>query len=256
MGKGGTNVRLLNTMIAYIIARNKERPRIVDAKCRFNLPCLGCLVCTPEWKSWGQSFVGYPAFKFDFLNEREFNFDRIVDLRTFGEIRKRLVNAAGRDLVIEPGAGIGELEGTAAAANLDDFTWGRFIPEISKRARDLLARGGVDLLTAECSIMHKEKKLKTHLAIQCEPIEMLTKESLNEHHIVQCSRCGNYLTPSPRKAPTVPAGYLIKRTAWPPGIHLVQVRETTRVLASQQFIEAVKRHNLTGIAIEQYGRYV
>ena len=57
-------------------------------------------------------------------------------------------------------------------------------------------------------------------------------------------------------APVVPEGYAIMRSHWPAGQHLVQMWETLSVLASEEFMEAVRKHNLTGIAFKECGTYV
>lgn len=243
-------------MKAFRITFDKSLPDRVDAAYAFNLPRLECRVCTPDFKGWGQSAVGYPAFKLSFLNKREFNIDRYVTLDEFNSIRERIINAVGRRLIILPGAGIGELIGTAKAANLDDFTWSRAVaPDISKRARDLLAGEGVELLTAECSLRFRGRRVETQLTVQVEPVEMLTKESLERHKIKYCPRCENYDS-SLRPRPVVPEGYMFRRSAWPEGKHLVLVRETCQILASEQFMEAVKKHNLAGIVFEPVGQFV
>jgi hypothetical protein len=177
-------------------------------------------------------------------------------LAEFKKLRERIARAAGRRVIVEPGAGIGELEGTATSTKLDDFTWGRVVlPEMSRQTRDILADDGIELLTADCSISCRGKTIETQLAVQFEPVELLTEESLERHKIFHCPRCGNYQAPL-RPAPVVPEGYVIKRSAWPKGGHLVQVRETSDIIASEEFMEAVKKHSLTGIVFKECGQFV
>src|SRR5437660_2103809 len=229
---------------------------VVDLGYDYDLPQVECLECEPEWMNWGQGMIEYPAFKFDFLNDTEFNFDRVVSVAAFDQIRQRIVRAAGRPVNVIPGASIGELYGTSFRSKLNDFVWGRiFVPQISKRARDLLACEGINLLTAECSIRCRGKKLDSHLAMQVEPMALMTEESLSRFKIYHCPRCGNYKHP-PKPDPIVPEGYLIGRSAWPAGQHLVQMAETLNVLASNEFIEVVKKRNLTGLIFEECGRFV
>ncbi len=226
-----------------------------DLICRFHLPTLICLTCSPKWRQWG-SYAQYPAFKFDFLNEREFNMRRSVELSEFERICARIVSAAGREVVVVPGGGIGELEGEAYSTELTDFLWGTILfPQISKRARDLLAEDGIDLLTAECTIKFRGRRIDSHLAIQIEPVALLTEAGMKHLQMSRCPRCGNFTRP-PGLHPALPHGREFSRSAWPQGRHLVQSAETCEVIASEEFVEAVKKHNLTGIAFEEAGRFV
>lgn len=228
----------------------------VDMGYDYHLPRIECLQCTPEWKSWGNGMFEYPAFKFDFLNRREFTYKRVVNLAEFERIRQRIIQAAGRDVAVIPGTSIGEMSGTSARKDLNDFVWGRItVPQISKRARELLANEGIDLLTTECTIRYRRRKLDSHLAIQVEPVALMTAESLARFQIKHCPRCGNYRSPL-MPAPVVPEGYAIMRSHWPAGQHLVQMWETLSVLASEAFMEAVRKHNLTGITFKECGNYV
>jgi hypothetical protein len=228
----------------------------VDLGYDYHLPFVQCLECSPEWKNWGSGMFEYPAFKFDFLNHEEFTDDRVVSVAEFHQIRRRIVLAAGRPVLIIPGASIGELSGTSATEKLNDFAWGRItVPQVSKRARDWLANEGINLLTAECSIRCRGKTLDSHLAIQVEPVPLMTEESLAKFRIHHCPRCGNYKGPL-QPGPVVPGGYMLSRSAWPVGQHLVQMVETLDVIASEEFMEAVRRHHLTGIAFEECGRLI
>jgi hypothetical protein len=174
--------------------------------------------------------IEYPAFKFDFLNHDEFNYKRVLSVVEFDKVRQRIVRAAGRPVMVIPGGSIGELSGSSARAKLNDFAWGRvLVPQISKRARDLLASEGINLLTAECTIRCRGKNLDSHLAIQVALAELMTEENLSRFKIYHCPRCGNYQSP-PKPDPVVPEGYVIRRSAWPAGQHLVQMAETLKVL--------------------------
>lgn len=243
-------------MKAYKIRWSINRGTAVDLGYEYHLPRIECLDCCGKWKNWGQGHYEYPALKFDFLNDKEFNDKRVVSITEFQQIRARIERAANRSLMIMPGASIGMLAGKTHSKKLDDFVWGRIsIPQISKSAADLLAQEGINLLTSECSILFCGNKIDSHLAIQVEPVSLLTEESLNKHKIYHCSRCGNYKSP-PKPDPIVPEGYVIKRSSWPDDKHLVQMVETLKVIASEHFMQAVKKHKLTGITFEEYGQYV
>lgn len=237
---------------------------MVDLDYAFQLPRVECTVCEPEWKDWGDGFFEFPVFRFDFLNTEEFTFDRVVSLEDFHQIKGRIEQAAGRSVNLIPGCSIGELAGECFKAKLEDFVWGRILyPQISERARDLLAEEGVELLTAECSILYQGRPIRTHLAIQVEPVSLLTEDSLERLGITHCKRCGHFKQPRPQlrvrsrqPVPAVSEGYLLKRKAWPKGQHLVALQETQRVIASQEFMEAVKKHKLKDIQFIECGRFV
>ena len=133
-------------------------PRRVDAALIFNLPQVRCHDCG---ETWGQNFYRFPAFKSDFLNKKDFNFDRVVTVNEFEQLRDRLSKAAGRPVPVYPGAAIGELCGDAGSPNLGDFEWGTIpMPLISKKARDILESEGIRLVTAECTIKYRHSQEK------------------------------------------------------------------------------------------------
>ena len=233
---------------------------LVDLDCRYSLPRVECLVCRgkSELKSWGNGYFQYASFKFEFLNKKEFNFERVLTVPEFEKVRVRIREAAGWPVVVIPGASIGELQGKTATRQLDDFVWGTLcVPQISKRARDILATDGVNLRTADASIRFRGKKIDSHVAVQVEIAPLLSEESLRRFTIKHCPNCDDYDQQNHfLKAPggtryvtdiLVPEGYLVKRSAWPSGHHLVQSQETLDVFASEGFIASTKRHGLTGI---------
>ena len=243
-------------MKAYKIKKLSKISGItVDAGYELHIPFLECLVCCPEWKNWGQGYYEFPTLKFSFLNKTEFNNRKIINLEEFKKLKKRIESAAGRPVNLYPGASIGELSGISCRKKLEDFVWGRLIPQISKRANEVLIKEGIQLTTADCSIKYRGQKIDSHLALQIQPVAMMTAESLERHKIFHCPRCGNYMWP-PKPDPIVPGGFLIDKSKWPKGQHLVQMAETLEVIVSEQFIEAVKKNKLTGIAFEECGQFV
>lgn len=53
-----------------------------------------------RWKYWGNGSFEYPAFKFDFVNDKEFNHERVVSLEEFNTIGRRIQITAGRPIKI------------------------------------------------------------------------------------------------------------------------------------------------------------
>lgn len=234
----------------------KDRNRTsADLGYRYHLPKLECRVCT-RTGSWGNGAFEYPAYKFDFLNETDFNFHRVVNLDEFEKLRKRIETTANRPTNFVPGGSIGELSGKAFSSKLENFVWGRIgLPQISRRAVDALRAEGINLFTTECNIQFRGRKLDSHLAIQVEIVPMMTEESVREHEIFHCPRCNGFDVP-PMVGSLVPHGYMLRRSAWPKGEHLVKMRETARVIASEEFIQAVEKHNLARIVFEECGQWV
>jgi hypothetical protein len=227
------------------------RTGLVDLGYRYALPQVCCNRCG---STWGNGCFEYPAFDFDFLNEEEFTDERVVDLKGFREIADRICNAAGRSILLVPGACLGPLSGVAKARELDDFLWGSTSsPQVRKCARELLAAEGIDLLTAELSIRFCGRKLDTHLAVQAEPAALVSDESLSRHGLTHCPVCGDFNPPL--RKPVVPEGFILRQSWWPKGQHLVTLAETLDVIASEEFIEAVKKHKLSGIKFVDYGRF-
>ena len=226
----------------------------MDLDYRFHLPHVNCTACGD---TWGDGSVEYPAFNFDFLNKAEYNDDRKVSLEEFAGINARIARAIGRPIQLSPGACIGRPHGRAYRSTFDDFDWGRLgVPQISKRANEILATEGIRLLTAELDVKYRGKPITSHLAIQVESAPMLTGESLRRHAlIIHCPICGSYYVNTGRPV-CPPEGYQITAAAWPAGQHLVQMRDTGRVLASGEFMAAVEKYHLTGITFVECGDYV
>lgn len=225
---------------------------IVDLGYRYSLPQVHCDLCR---STWGDGDFEYPTLRLPFLNERDFTYDRVITVAEFARVRKRICRATGRDALLVPGGSLGEPFGESITTRLQDFAWGRLCyPQISKRACELLLAEGIKLNTATVSIRCRGKKLDTHLALQVDPYVLLTTETLARHKIIHCPRCGDYHHVCPR--PRIGEDYEVKRSCWPRGLDLVTSIETLHVLASEEFMETVKRHKLTGLAFVECGHYV
>ena len=230
----------------------KTRMAPLDLACEFSLPSIRCYDCG---RTWCLGTIEYPAFNFGFLNDVEFTDDRVLSVEEFAKVSDRIVRAANRSLLVTPGGSIGPLCGEAFRAKFDDFAWGRVVlPQISKRARDILAGEGIHLLTGEMNVTYRGKRVTSHLGLQVEPVPLLTEENLKQWTIVHCPTCGDY-TRTNRRA-VVPEGFMIGRSKWPKGQHLVMLRETLDIIASEDFIEAVRRKELTGLSFVECGQFV
>ena len=228
------------------------RSGLLDLGYDLHLPWIKCETCN---RTWGDGMIEYPAIQFDFLVREEFNDDRIVNATEFKHICARLESALGRRMMFVPGASMGILSGNAATPKLGDFVWGRHIyPQISRRARDLLAQDGVALQTAEASIRFRGRLVESHLAIQAEPAALLTPESRRSESISHCSSCNDFRSP-PRKRDHVRRLVAVS-ARWPVGHHLVIVLETLDLVASSEFMDSVRRHSLSGIEFEECGEIV
>ena len=222
----------------------------VDLGYKYHLPELDCPKCGIVCRLYE-----YPAFNFDFLTTKKFATEQEVSVSEFERLRQRIIKAAGRPTMVIPGAAIGRPTGICSTSKLADFEWGRVhFPQISKRAYDLLAAEGIDLITAEISLKCRGTAVDTHLALQVEPIPLLTAESMIRRQITLCPICGNFDVPW--LTTKIPEIHEFKRSAWPKGKHLVVSAEVLRVLPSEEFMEAVRKHNLTGITFEEIGSYV
>lgn len=238
------------------------RARMLDVTYGYQMPKVECRNCEPEFGSWGQSMLEFPAVRGEFLMGKEFTFERVVCLREFRRLKGRIESAIGRHINLVPGCSIGEPTGVAQSAMLPDFVWGSLIcPQISRRAHELLEAEGVKLRVASCPIRHRGKQLDSHLSIQAEPLAMLTEKCLSSLQIAQCPICGDFKQPAPTLSRVGSAvrraiPYEIRREVWPTEEHLVTLLETLDVLASPQFMAAVRKHRLADIAFAECGRFV
>ena len=241
-------------MKAFKIASAKS-PADYDFGDEFELPRIHCHDCN---QTWGDCMVEYPAFNFDFLNKKEFNYERVVSLDGFDQIKERFVKAVGRPINLIPGASIGPLVGKTQTKKLDDFIWGSLLyPQISRKALEILAKEGIHLQTAAFLMKYRSKPLDTHVAIHTEPVSLLTEENLEELGYTHCPTCNDFNPPLPTGLPRVESTtYKIRRDLWPEGQHLVFMQETNNILASDAFMAAVKRHQLAGLTFTECGEYV
>jgi hypothetical protein len=220
----------------------------VDAALDVYLPKVRCEHCG---RTWGDGDYMYPALDFEFFQEREFHIDNIVDRPTFAALSKRIQIAYGSDILLIPGCSVGPLTGTAATTKLSDFELPT--PLVSKRALTLLHERKLLLTTGKCEIRMRGKLITSHLAFQPEPALMISDESLKENGIDFCRVCNFYsLNPLIRRS----RYYDFRLANWPLNEPLVVAVETGQVLASEEFIEAVKSLNLTGLKFAECGRFV
>jgi hypothetical protein len=251
--------RLAISMKAYRLTwPNSDRSIIAELGYAHHLPMLICEVCEPQFKRWGAGYE-YPAFKFDFLRDPVFNHNSIkqVNIDEFDQIKSRILGAVGRPVMIFPFSGIGLLAGKTSTTKLEDFMWGRIhFPQISRRAKDILADEGINLLTTEMSMTCRGRKVDSHLAMQVEPADVLTEETFAKLSITRCQRCGRYVSRQmygPRdRFPSLE----IKRAALPPVTDLVMPIGGRGIIASERFIAAAEKHCLTGLRFEECGSYV
>lgn len=236
-----------NDLKAYNIGRVEQR-RGVWAECRRELPFVRCDKCGREW---GDGLIEFPALDLAFMRELK---KEIVNVEEFRRIRKRIESGLGRPINVIPGCAFGGCEGEASEPLKHDFIWGSICSvQISRRARDLLATDGIELLTAETKIKYERKRLD-YLAIQLEPVPMLTEETLQKADISFCSKCEDYFQNYPK--PNMDGHYEIRREAWPKGQHLVMLIETLKILASPEFMTSVAKHRLSNIRFIEYGVFV
>src|SRR5665213_1357060 len=234
----------------------KLRSIIADLGYQRYLPKVICLTCEPQFKRWGSLFE-LPAFNFDFLSEKDLNIKSVVSLSEFQRIHRQIINAVGYPIPVRPGTAFGLLSGTVSTRKLEDFLWGRIsVPQIDKRANELLAAEGVQLMTAELDMRFHGRKVDTHLAIQVEPAPLLTQDNLKYFSISRCPVCGHYKRYAIGNKPYMTSGLEIIRSAWPEGKNLVRAIEGAGIIASQRFIDAVQKHKLTGISFVECGKYV
>ena len=238
-------------MILYQVTFTKRGPA-PDLGCDIHLPQVNCDKCG---KTWQDGLYHYPAFKFPLFKESIFSAKNIVSVPDFKKREARIQKAAGRPVIMVPGASVGELSGTTVTANLQDFTWGTIVyPQISVKARDALAEAGIELLTTTCTIQYRNRRIATHLAIQAEPVPLLPPESLPVFQIYHCERCNDYDVRYPR--PDLRAAYEIPMKFWPMGQHLVTMLETLDLIATEEFRDKVLSLNLKGLVFVKCGRLV
>ncbi len=224
---------------------------IIDLGYELHLPRVHCHRCG---STWGDGMYEYPAFQFEFLNEEEFNFARVVDIQGFESIKRRIEAAAGRPVELVPGGSIGKPVGKTQS-RLSDFTWGRVTyPQISRNACEILRTEGIHLLTADIDLQKRGKKVDSHLALQIEPAAMLTEESKSLLKITHCEFCGDFNQTSRTQRP--PEGLTLRRAAWPDGRDLITVQETLDVIVSDRFVEVVKKNAFTGLEFHELGRLI
>jgi len=138
---------------------------------------------------------------------------------------------------------------------LEDFVWGGIcLPQVSKRAVELLADEGISLTTGQIELRYRGQKVESHVSVQFDTVRILEDTCLKRFDVIQCDVCKYWRKVQQRGYPLT--GYLVRKDLWPNGGHLVQPLEGGREMVSPEFMEAVRKHGLTGIEFVECGEYV
>ncbi|MGA2866362.1 MAG: double-CXXCG motif protein [Verrucomicrobiota bacterium] len=219
----------------------------------YEMPKVTCDQCGRTWLDTGD---WYPNFGLDKDADLDmFSLEENVSVEAFQELKRHVVGRGVGRAALLPGCGLGPVTATVPA-NPTDFVWCCFSLLAKPRVVDILKRAGVRISFGPAVVqIGKRQSVEDFVALQVEPVRLYSDQTLAETTTSFCTKCGNVLLKNVRAEPKGPLQYVRNRIPNRQG--LVRVYESVVVtLASAAFIEAVRRHRLTGIEFEEAGVYV
>ena len=143
----------------------------------------------------------------------------------------------------------------ALPKNPPDFVWCCFSLLASRRAIEALRRSGLRVPFGPGVVqIGKRQPCEDFVALQLDLVRLYSDTTLEEFTMSFCKKCGNALLKDVRAEPKGPRQFVRKRIPRRQG--LVRAYESVVTLATEQFIEAVRVHKLTGLAFREFGVYV
>ena len=179
----------------------------------------------------------------------------LIDL---GTLMARICHEAKLSMHLNPGCGIGPLQGRAHTSNLEDLVWGRgVVPYFSRKALEALAGEGIRIPATPFRVKCGRKGVDTHASLNLSPRFMLTGYSRNRMKLTACEGC-NCCTwvPSVPRDQIKPSWREVRKDLWPKGEHLVAVGDYLEVIVSEEFMDVVRKLGLTGFEFSEFGSLV
>nr|WP_158625258.1 double-CXXCG motif protein [Corallococcus terminator] len=231
----------------YFRLHPAEGPRFtgfIDGVHRWGLPGGLCPVCHASPGGLGEA---YPSVDLSgWALRRELAEARQVPLEEYERLRDRLRPHAPPGALLLPGAGFGLLSGKGSG------WWGALhlpTPWTLVMKRDALAQmrgtGGLKLLASEVDIHFEGIEAPDLLEIEIHPHGRLHDTCFPEGRELPCARCG-------RQGGSLPDAPLLDASTLLAGQDLFRLEDyTTIIIATERFVEAVKRLGLEGVVFKE-----
>jgi hypothetical protein len=185
-------------------------------------------------------------------DKAKFTRENSVNLCELESMRKLIAGKGIEKAKLPPGSGVGPVR-AKLSKRATDFVWCSFKLLASRHAIEVLQDAGIHLLHGP--VVEPRTGAKTdYVAVQLDPVALYSQQTLAEMTLVFCSTCGNCWMQNTRAKLSGPRQYVRERVPEEQG--LVKTFEGYETIATERFMEAVRREKLTGMVFEESGVYV
>lgn len=210
---------------------------------KWGLPGVTCSNCQETWALVG---VAYPSVDLSSLPGEE-QYRRLwpVPLEELEKRRRPLLDLIPDGSVPPAGTELGPLVGTAQGA-FADFVWVNPWTLLAQPdALEQLRKTEVKLpKSVPALITFKKTNIRAFLELELEPRTLMARSAF-PYDLPQCQVCGRVQAKMPEKI-------IIQQSSIPSDVDIFRDRlMTTLILATGQFLEAVKRLELTGLEFRE-----
>ena len=214
----------------------------VDRK--WGLPGLTCSVCHETWATTG---IAYPSVDLTNLPE-EPQYRRFwpVSLDEFEERRRPVLDLIPDGSMPPPGTDFGPLVGNGRGGPFADFVWVNSWTLLAQSsAWERLRTTDVKLPKAvPALIKFKKPNDYVFVELELEPRTIMHRSAFGRD-LPQCKACG-------RVGASMPDDIVIQKRSIPSDVDIFRDRlMTTLILATDRFVQAVKRLDLTGLEFRE-----
>ena len=214
----------------------------VDRK--WGLPGVKCSVCQETWATTG---IAYPSVDLTTLPaESQYRQFWPVSLEEFEERRRPVLGLIPDGSMPPPGTEFGPLMGTGRGGSFADFVWvNPWTLLAQSSAWERLRTTDVKLpKTVPASIRFKKPNVYVFVELELEPRTLMARSAFG-HDLPQCKACG-------RVQAQMPDNIVVKQSSIPSDVDIFRDRlMPTLILATDPFVQAVKRLQLTGLEFSE-----
>jgi hypothetical protein len=221
-----------------------------------HLPSIRCELCkkdTGQWDSYHPSLKCTPRI-LAMLKRCK----KAITVEEFRKVRSKLPARSKVLGELLPSSQVG-LQQIRIYDPPPDFVLDMNCSIISERALKILKSEGVQVHTGEVELLCRRKPLQGWRAVDFPDLRLMTEESLKATGQTECPRCGDFKITKILPAAKLLYGHsdhelILKR--WPEGLGLARLCESMWRIPSPEYIQAWKRHKLTGIGFVPIGKWV
>ncbi|WP_435008980.1 SitI6 family double-CXXCG motif immunity protein [Tundrisphaera lichenicola] len=224
----------------YIIKPSRPKPIFRRQSRRWSLPGVHCSGCDNKWSMVGISYANISLEGFSHSND--YAVHRNVEFGEFLRLRAQLERWLPSSVpILMPGTDFGPLFGQASGST-SDFIWPTmWIALASLNILPYFKHLNLETAKTSNELHIEDKSSRDVVELQVSSFCRLSS-SMKYRDIIPCPVCGRVEYSKPRNTPIS-----IDQKSIPPN-HLFRIMELpTQIVASDEFFDACKRNNVTGI---------